>query len=180
MVVSNYTETIITKKPVQSQGKASQKEKDRQSISNKNNEKSKSTPQGNIVKWTILEISSKFIPMREWRLHLCAYYDHTRYSIWYGTKSYKWECITEEEALKRFQHAIQWRIDRVKSDYPTLLPHQQSALVSLFYNCNSCYLRVGKTVEKTDFNRSSAIVKKFPWLAKRARAEWDLYNWYMY
>ncbi len=39
--VTNEQKTISNKKPVQSQGKASQKEKDRQDIHNKNNDKSK-------------------------------------------------------------------------------------------------------------------------------------------
>lgn len=119
--------------------------------------------------------------MREWKLHLCAFKDHTRRSIGYGTKSYAWECISENEAIARFKEALKWRVEIVQGKYPDLKPYQQAALVSLFYNCNSCFYRVGKTVEKWDFNRSSAIVKKFPWLAKRARGERDLFNlWVIY
>lgn len=146
----------------------------------KTNEKSKQTPWENIPKHDVYYWAEAIIPKFEW-FHKCSYFDHTHYSIWFGTPSYKWECIDYEEWVRRLRLEIAWRVNVVLKDYPNLEPHQQWALVSLKYNCNSCYARVGKTVEKWDFNRSNAIVNKFPWLAKRARAEWDLFNlWVVY
>lgn len=177
--IEQKTDNVVNKKPTPS--KVGTEKRIGNIIVTKTIKKSKQTPSSDIAKWDVYEISSKFIPMREWKLHLCSFYDHTRYSIWYGTKSYKWECITESEAIKRFKEALKWRVEKVQKDYPTLLPYQQSALVSLFYNCNSCYLRVGNTVEKWDFNRSSYIINKFPWLKKRTRAEQDLFfYWIIY
>lgn len=125
----------------------------------------------------------EFVPMREWKLHLCAFYDHTRYSIGYGTKSYPWECITHDEALRRYKEAIQWRLDNINNKFPNLKPHQQAAILSLYYNCNSCYLKLPtkRELTKNDFiRRWMQWTKYWKWLLKRANAERDLFNYWIY
>lgn len=144
-------------------------------ITIKNSEKSKLSLWLNVDKHDVYYWAEYIIPKFEW-FHNCSYFDHTHYSIWFGTPSYKWECISYEEWVRRLRLEISWRVAIVLKDYPNLETYQQGALVSLKYNCNSCYARVWKTVEKKDFNRSSGIVKKFPWLKKRAKAERELFN----
>lgn len=129
------------------------------------------------VAWTTAELAAKIIIAHEWKLHTCAFYDHTRWSIGYGTKSYKGECISEKEALLRFEEALGWRLAQVERDYPTLVNYQHAALVSLYYNCNSCYLNAWGRIEKNDFVRwRMKWTKYWSWLLKRANNERALFT----
>lgn len=72
-----------------------------------------------------------FIALFEW-CHLESYFDINHFSIWYGTKSYKWEKITQEEADKRARQVIQNIRDKYwLKDYSLDI---QKALVSFVYN----------------------------------------------
>lgn len=149
------------------------------SIPMENKEKSKVSSSS--LSWrSVIDIATDIIIRHEGKLHLCAFKDNTRWSIGYGTKSYAWECITEEEALRRFKEAVQWRVDAVIARFPDLWNHQQAAIVSLYYNCNSCYLNLWKNITAGSFRRY-ATENKFPWLVKRAKNERALFSlWVMY
>lgn len=136
-------------------------------------------PQSTVVahaSWDVTYWATKIITVHEW-FRECAYKDHTRYSIWFGTIAHKWECITYEEWLRRFGLELKSRIAVIQRDYPNMKPRQQGALVSLKYNCNGCYAGVWSSVTRWDFNRSTSIVKKYPWLAKRAENEFNLFTY---
>lgn len=64
-----------------------------------------------------------------------AYFDYKQYSIGYGTRSYRGETITAEEAEKRFRVALEGYAHslskRIEVD---LSPEQETALISAAYN----------------------------------------------
>jgi hypothetical protein len=79
------------------------------------------------INWLALEFISWF----EW-LRLEAYDDWKQWSIWHGTKSYKWEKITQEEAEKRARIVIQGIRENYKLyNYPI---DKQIAIASFIYN----------------------------------------------
>lgn len=76
-----------------------------------------------------------FITKFEW-LRLEAYFDwyannSNRWSIWYGTKSYKWEVITKEEAIKRKMAVIEPLYNGIPACFNQ---NQKIALSSYMYN----------------------------------------------
>lgn len=79
-----------------------------------------------------LEKAIQFIRKYEW-VRLKAYWDYNQWSIWYWTKSYKGEIITQEEADKRLYEAVKARFDRV--DFEHLTANQKASLTSFGYNC---------------------------------------------
>ena len=128
------------------------------------------------------EYAYHFMKKRE-GLRLQAYHDWGRqWSIGYGTNSYPWESITEQEAIKRYKEAIQPRATKVQSDYPNLNSCQKGALISFLYNCPSCYRNLQSYWISKDLRlRHSSvcvdgICKKRKWLYKRRIAERELYN----
>lgn len=75
----------------------------------------------------ILEFIAKFEG-----LHLEAYWDYKQWSIWYWTKSHKWEVITQEEAEIRARIVIQNIRERYKLwEHPLEV---QIAVTSFVYN----------------------------------------------
>jgi len=97
-------------------------------ITNLEKESSKEVKQG-------LKQAVEFTANFEW-LRLKAYYDwyannSNRYSIWYGTKSYKGEVITKQEAIKRKMAVI----EPIYNSLPNCFnDNQKTALTSYMYN----------------------------------------------
>lgn len=65
-----------------------------------------------------------------------AYFDwwangSDRWSIWYGTKSYKWEVITKQEAIKRKMAIIEPLYNNIPACFTT---NQKISLTSYMYN----------------------------------------------
>lgn len=128
--------------------------------------------------WDLYSILRNFLAKYEW-LRLKAYHDGwSRCSIWYGTEATSCsETITYEEANRRLDEALAWRIEQIKTDYPTANVNQQAALVSLLYNCPSWYRWLGWYPTKVKRTKcSTAWGKYLRWLYNRRVAEWDLYS----
>ena len=71
----------------------------------------------------------------------------------------------------------------MQNDHPKLLAYEQWALVSLLYNCPSCYMRTLQNgISREDFTRLAMIGTKYEnWLRKRANNEWVLFTeWVIY
>ena len=119
--------------------------------------------------------------------HLVAYADWPWYTIGCGTRSYAWERISESEAYARLTTITQKLVTRIQSDFPTLKPNQQWALVSLAFNCETCYQAMKKYgvsmtrwrsykygwIRKKDGSSARIYMR---WLEKRREAEITLYN----
>lgn len=121
-----------------------------------------------------------YIASFEW-LRLEAYEDWPwRYSIWYWTKSFKWERITEEEARKRARIVIQsireryWLFD--------LDLNKQKAIVSFVYNIWSLTSRQNWLLQNWYYRAlwndfllyNKANWKNLWWLVKRRESEFNL------
>lgn len=128
------------------------------------------------------EYAYHFMKKYEW-LRLQAYHDGGRqWSIGYGTNSYPWESITLKEAERRYNIEIQPRADKVAKDYNTYSACQQGALISILYNCPSCYNNLKKygISRSLRLKHSSVCVdwkcKRWRWLYNRRVAERELYS----
>lgn len=127
------------------------------------------------------EYAYHFMKKYEW-LRLQAYPDTRRRSIGYGTASYPWENITEQEAERRYKEAINPRSDKIDTDYPNANSCQKGALISLLYNCPSCYRRIQyKGISERLRLAHSHVCNDWkceyrPWLHERRVAEWKLYT----
>lgn len=127
---------------------------------------------------TVVERSTEFITRYEW-LALEAYPDTKWWSIWYGTRSYMWEVITEREAFNRMLRLVQQWVSRVMRDFPEADENQVVALTSIFYNCWSGYLRIKKEGMWVISTSNFCMVKwkppeQFPGLKKRRLEERQL------
>jgi len=79
------------------------------------------------INWLALEFISSYEGMT-----LVAYDDWKQWSIWYGSKSYRWEKITQEEAEKRARIVIQNIREKYKLyNHPI---YKQIAITSFVYN----------------------------------------------
>jgi len=134
------------------------------------------------------EINTKildFIKDFEW-CNLTAYYDYWQYSIWYWTKSYIWETITQEEAELRARQVIQSIKERYwLYNYDINI---QIALISFIYNIwsltekqlwllrNWYYKALANNMK--EYNKITIDWKKVIawWLVKRRQAEFNLLN----
>lgn len=122
-----------------------------------------------------------FLHKWEW-LRLKSYYDgyangSNRWSIWYGTKSYKWEVISKQEADKRFNEYIRPIIKKVDKKCYTL--NQKTALVSYIYNTGWYQMRLQNYIDKCSIRDIKYIMKVRWWnkvLKKRRTAELNLFN----
>lgn len=84
--------------------------------------------------WYLWEAETMdFIADFEW-FRECAYPDWKQWSIWYGTKSYSWECITKTEAKRRKLDEISRLMEIVYKNYRVDYHNQRMALVSAMYN----------------------------------------------
>ena len=73
-------------------------------------------------------------------LRLSAYWDHSGYSIGYGSRAKSpTERITKVEADRRLAGLVTQILGKVQKDFPKLRPEAQGALVSFAYNCHSGY-----------------------------------------
>lgn len=89
--------------------------------------------------WKAYNIAISQIQKWEW-LRLKAYWDHSGYSIWYGSRAKSsTERITKAEADRRLAGLVTQVLGKVQKDFPKLRPEAQGALVSFAYNCHSGY-----------------------------------------
>lgn len=123
------------------------------------------------------EYAYHFIKDHEW-LRLKAYPDHKQRSICFGTKSYPWEVATLEDCYRRYKQELQPRVNKILKEHPDKNTCQQWALVSLRYNCVSCYQYFlnNSITKQTRLRMVYASWRKQWWLVKRRKAEWKLYT----
>lgn len=123
-----------------------------------------------------------FIADFEW-FRECAYHDSKQWSIWYGTKSFPWECITKEEAIQRKKDHLQALYELV--DITCYNDNQRIALVSYMYNVGQNAMSISKYVEKCDHKSIKYIMNTYGWtikgkwsngLAKRRNIEINKFN----
>jgi GH24 family phage-related lysozyme (muramidase) len=128
------------------------------------------------VKQDDLELVFDFVKSFEW-LRLTAYWDVTRRSIWYWTKSYRGETITEEEAKKRKVEVIQRDIARYWLENKPL--NVKKAVISFVYNLGSLNSYQIKLLKDNNYCRlgdtllvyNTAGGKYLEWLNKRRQQE---------
>ena len=89
----------------------------------------KAKPKTETVKRDWIGKAIEFIRHYEW-VRLKAYWDASQWSIWYWTRSYEWEVITQEIADQRLYDNVKTRWDKT-----TWTPNQRAALTSFVYNC---------------------------------------------
>ena len=121
-----------------------------------------------------LEEAIQTIKQFEW-LHLTSYLDFAQRSIWFWTKSFKWETITKEEAEKRLLQEVENRWHFVKDLKAT--NSQKASLISYIYNTwNTKILPYAK---RWDWKSVKYIMNKYIycwwkvcwWLVKRRMVE---------
>jgi len=81
----------------------------------------------------VIEETIKLLHKFEW-VRLKAYWDFKQYSICYGTKSYKWEVVTQEECDKRLKERVQTELLRINRLADNISWNKKVALISFFYN----------------------------------------------
>lgn len=121
-----------------------------------------------------------FIANFEW-MRLEAYYDwyannSNRWSIWYGTKSFKWEIITKEEAIKRKMAVITPIYESIPSCFNE---NQKIALTSYMYNTWGFQMNLKYHVSECRNKDVEYIMSVYWWndvLIKRRNAEILKYN----
>lgn len=116
----------------------------------------------------------------------CAYDDGNQYSIWYGTISFPWECISKQEAKKRKLDEISRLMENVYKNHFVKYHNQRQALVSATYNLgiNSSVTKVKERKTEdgirdwfSQYVKSSICDWICWWLVKRRTIEADLYLW---
>ena len=124
------------------------------------------------------ELIEKF----EW-MHLTSYRDFKGYSIWYWTKSYEWETITKEEAIRRLENGLDNWLSKVEKDFPWLKPNQHWALISMWWNCFSVYNLLKEQWVSEWLRKSCRFVtlkdgskKELKWLVRRRNMEYEVYE----
>lgn len=107
-----------------------------------------------------------------------AYWDINHYSIWYWTKSHKWEIIDKVEAEARLYKEVKARWDLIKNDKLTV--NQKVAITSYLYNTwNTSIL---KRVKRNDLKSVKYVMnltvyawgKRLKGLVTRRSAEVEL------
>lgn len=93
--------------------------------------------------WKFWQTENLYTRVKEFEckgwFHLEAYLDYKQYSIGCGTKSFKWEKITQEEAYARFKKEVDRRYVIVAKTYSEMSINKQIALTSLLFNNPECY-----------------------------------------
>ena len=110
-----------------------------------------------------------FIADFEW-FSECAYWDAKQYSIWYGTKSYKWECITQEEAKQRKLKHLKPLIELV--DQPCYTDNQKIAITSYMYNVGRYAMNIQDYVKACDKDSIVYIMNSYWWTSNWVRMWW--------
>lgn len=101
-----------------------------------------------------------------------AYKDTSgRYSIGYGTRSFEWEVITQEEAYIRFLAIVRQSMKKVQKDFPNATADQLIALTSVYYNCGSGYKRLKQEGLHVHKEAWFCQLPGYGWLVKRREAE---------
>ena len=109
-----------------------------------------------------------------------AEWDFSQYSIGCGTKSFKWEKISEDEAYDRFVKEVDRRHAIVLKTYFNLNENQKIALTSLLFNNPECYnhfknsWKIDMDVWKNKCNKAGGEVLR--WLQIRRDKEIELFN----
>ena len=116
-------------------------------------------------------------------VHLRSYRDFKGYSIWYWTKSYEWETITKEEAIRRLEKGLDNWLSKVEQDFPWLKTNQHWALISMWWNCFSVYNLLKEQWVSEWLRKSCRFVtlkdgskKELQWLVRRRNAEYEVYE----
>mgnify|MGYP003650546792 CR=1 FL=1 len=114
-------------------------------------------------------------------LRLQAYFDWAangsdRWSIWYGTKSYKGEIITKQEAIKRKMSII----NPIYNSLPACFnENQKTALTSYIYNTGWNQLNLKYYIQNCRFKDVNYIMQVYGWnkeLIKRRKSELYMFN----
>lgn len=109
----------------------------------------------------------------------CAYWDVKRYSVWYGTPSYKWECISKQEALQRKKEFVKPKFELVDKDCFT--DNQKIALTSYMYNTWGYQMNLQTYIKRCDKASILFVMNKWGWnsrgLAKRRTIEINKFKW---
>lgn len=113
--------------------------------------------------------SMHFIADFEW-FRECAYYDSKQWSIWYGTKSFPWECITRDQAIQRKKdhlHALYQLVDRTCYN-----DNQKISLVSYMYNVWVNAMGIQSYVKDCNHKRIVFIMNTYGWTIKGKWSNW--------
>lgn len=100
----------------------------------------------------------------------CSYNDGKQVSIWYGTKSYSWECITKEEAIQRKKDYLNPLYELIDKDCYT--DNQKIALTSYVYNVWRNAMNIDSYIEKCDIKSIKYIMNTYGWTIN-----WKWSNW---
>ena len=116
-----------------------------------------------------------FIAKFELRTHektYTAYKDTSgRYSIGYGTRSYEWEVITDQEAYMRYVAVVRQSIKKVREDFPYANEDQVVALTSVFYNCHGGYKKLKEKGIEYHKTKGFCQLPGYGWLVTRRQEE---------
>lgn len=133
--------------------------------------------------WSELDIISNYVRSKEWSFHSKAFWDNKRWSIWWWTKSYRWEVISKEEWIIRFNNHIKPLYNLVNNDCYNL--NQKIALVSYLYNTWWYQMNMRYHVKNCRYNDIKYIMSVWWWwhwtkyyngLSKRRKEEISLFN----
>ena len=121
-------------------------------------------------KETLLKHTMSFIADFEW-FEECAYADSWKYSIWYGTDSYKGECITKEEAKQR-------KIEHINPIYALVdkscfTDNQKISLISYQYNVWKYPMNLQTHIKNCDKQAIVNVMKNWGWSSQGVRL-WGL------
>lgn len=97
----------------------------------------------------------------------CAYWDHGRHSIGYGTAAKSsWECLdsneykAKEKAKQRMVEHVKQDIEYINSLFPSGTPEQKAPLVSLAYNYGRNGIKdVLRLAENKEFYAAAVKIK---------------------
>ena len=124
----------------------------------------------------LAKVTMDFVADFEW-FKECSYWDRKQWSIGYWTKSYKWECITREEAKNRKAEVIKPILAEIPSCFTD---NQKIAIVSYQYNTWGNQMGFKWYVQKCDKKSVLYIMNSWgwnlPWLVKRRTIEISKFN----
>ena len=114
-------------------------------------------------------------------LRLTSYWDYHQWSIGYGSISYEGQTITEEQAARKLQGDLKkYATSLTAALYVTLLPDQETALLSAAYNLGVTGIsRIIKVCNTGDFDAAAKLLRRYdhaggeklPALTRRREAE---------
>ena len=114
-------------------------------------------------------------------LRLTSYWDYHQWSIGYGSISYEGQTITEEQAAKKLKGDLKkYAASLSAALHVTLLPEQETALLSATYNLGVTGVsRIIKVCNTGDFDAAAKLLRRYdhaggkrlPALTRRREAE---------